>query len=219
MRKIRIVIADDHPIFMRGLRQILSADPALEIVAEARDGEEAFEYIQEHQPDAAVIDIEMPKKDGFAVMRAIQDRNLSTAVVFLTMHKNEVLFNGAMDLGVRGYLLKDSAFAEIVDGVKAVVGGHDFVSPLLSTFLLGRRKRSQEFLKEQTGLKALTPAERRVLQLVASGKSTGDIARELHVSVRTVEHHRAHICDKLNLQGRDALVRFVLAHRSELADQ
>src|SRR5258705_12992437 len=106
MRKIRIVIADDHPIFMRGLRQILSADPALEIVAEARDGETALESIQLQHPDVAILDIDMPKKDGFDVVRAFEDSNLSTAVVFLTMHKNEALFNAAMDLRVRGYLLK-----------------------------------------------------------------------------------------------------------------
>lgn len=219
MRKIRIVIADDHPIFMRGLLQVLSGDPTLEIVAEARDGDAAFEYIQEHQPDVAILDIDMPKKDAFDVVRALGDRKLSTAIVFLTMHKSEVLFNGAMDLGVRGYLLKDSALTEVVDGVRAVAAGHDFVSPLLSTFLLSRRQRSHALLKEQTGLTDLTPAERRVLHLVARGKSTQDIARELFLSVRTVEHHRAHICGKLNLQGRDALLRFVVAHRSELAEQ
>src|SRR5262245_79099 len=92
MRKIRIVIADDHPIFMRGLLQILSADPELEIVAEARDGETALESIQRHQPDVAILDIDMPKKDGFDVVRELQDRRLTTAVVFLTMHKNEALF-------------------------------------------------------------------------------------------------------------------------------
>jgi len=219
MKKIRIVIADDHPIFARGLRQTLSADPIIEIVGEARDGESALHYIQEHQPDVAIIDIDMPKKDGFDVMRAIVNSKLPTAVLFLTMHKSEVLFNGAMDLGVRGYLLKDSALTEVVDGVKAVISGHDFVSPLLSTFLLGRRRRSQSFIKENAGLNELTPAERRVLQLVAAGKSTAEIADDLHLSVRTIEHHRAHICSKLNLQGRDALLRFVLVHRSELTGQ
>jgi len=219
MKRIRIVIADDHPIFARGLRQTLSADPIMEIVAEARDGETALQYIEKHQPDVAIVDIDMPKKDGFDIMRAIVDRKLPTAVLFLTMHKSEVLFNGAMDLGVSGYLLKDSALTEVVDGVKAVVSGHHFVSPLLSTFLLGRRKRSQTFMEENAGLKGLTAAERRVLQLVATGKSTAEIASDLHLSVRTIEHHRAHICSKLNLQGRDALLRFVLVHRSELTDQ
>ena len=217
MRKIRIVIADDHPVFTRGLRQVLMGEPDLDVVAEARDGEAALECIQEHRPDVAILDIDMPKKDGFDVVRAMEDRKLSTTVVFLTMHKNEALFNGAMDLGVRGYVLKDSALAEVVDSVKAVAAGHDFVSPALSTYLLGRRRRGQDLLKEQPGLKDLTPAERRILQLIADGKSTGAIAQELYLSVRTVEHHRAHISAKLNLQGRDALLRFAITRRSELS--
>jgi DNA-binding NarL/FixJ family response regulator len=151
-------------------------EPDLDVVAEARDGEAALECIQEHRPDVAILDIDMPKKDGFDVVRAMEDRKLSTTVVFLTMHKNEALFNGAMDLGVRGYVLKDSALAEVVDSVKAVAAGHDFVSPALSTYLLGRRRRGQDLLKEQPGLKDLTPAERRILQLIADGKSTGAIA-------------------------------------------
>ncbi len=217
MRKIRIVIADDHPVFTRGLRQVLMGEPDLDVVAEARDGEAALECIQEHRPDVAILDIDMPKKDGFDVVRAMEDRKLSTTVVFLTMHKNEALFNGAMDLGVPGYVLKDSALAEVVDSVKAVAAGHDFVSPALSTYLLGRRRRGQDLLKEQPGLKDLTPAERRILQLIADGKSTGAIAQELYLSIRTVEHHRAHICAKLNLQGRDALLRFAITRRSELS--
>ncbi len=97
MTKIRIVIADDHPVFTRGLRQVLMGEPGLDVVAEARDGEAALECIQEYRPDVAILDIDMPRKDGFDVVRAMEDRKLSTTVVFLTMHKNEALFNGAMD--------------------------------------------------------------------------------------------------------------------------
>jgi DNA-binding NarL/FixJ family response regulator len=123
MTKIRVVIADDHPIFSRGLRQVLSSDPTFEIVAEAQDGETALQQIEEQCPDVAVLDIDMPKKDGFDVMRAMEERKLSSAVVFLTMHKDEELFNGAMNLGARGYVLKESAFTELVDSIKAVVAG------------------------------------------------------------------------------------------------
>jgi DNA-binding NarL/FixJ family response regulator len=111
MSKIRVLIADDHPIFGRGLRQVLLADPGLELVAEAQDGEAALQRIEEERPDVAVLDIDMPKKDGFDVVRAMAERNLTSAVVFLTMHKDEELFDGAMNLGVRGYVLKESAFA------------------------------------------------------------------------------------------------------------
>jgi two-component system, NarL family, response regulator DegU len=217
MRRIRIVIADDHPIFTRGLRQVLTSDSDLDVVAEARDGESALECIQEHRPDVVILDIDMPKKDGFEVVRAMGDRKLSAAVVFLTMHKNEALLNGALDLGVRGYVLKDSALAEVADSVKAVAAGHNFVSPVLAAYLFGRRVRAQGLMKEQSGLKNLTPAERGVLLRIAAGKNTSEIAQELYLSVRTIEHHRAHIAGKLNLHGRDALLRFAIANKSELS--
>ncbi len=216
MSKIRVLIADDHPIFSRGLRQVLSGDPAFELVAEAQDGEAALQQIETQRPDIAVLDIDMPKKDGFDVVRAMEERKLSSAVVFLTMHKDEELFNGAMNLGVRGYVLKESAFSELVESIKAVVAGHHFVSPSLSTYLLNRRKRHEALTEERPGLKELTAAERRVLQLIAAGMSTSDIARELCVSIRTVENHRAHICGTLSLQGRDALLRFALTYKSAL---
>ncbi|HEX4769366.1 MAG TPA: response regulator transcription factor [Bryobacteraceae bacterium] len=216
MTKIRVVIADDHPIFSRGLRQVVMGDPTFELVAEAQDGEAALHCIEEHRPDVAVLDIDMPKKDGFDVVRAMEQRKLASAVVFLTMHNDEELFNGAMNLGVRGYVLKESAFTELVDGIKAVAAGHRFVSPSLSTYLLNRRNRQGALVEERPGLKELTAAERQVLQLIAAGMSTSDVARELCLSARTVENHRAHICSRLNLQGRDALLRFALTHKSEL---
>lgn len=216
MTKIRIMIADDHPIFSRGLRQVVMGDPTFELVAEAQDGEAALLQIAEQRPDVAVLDIDMPKKDGFDVVRAMEQRKLSSGVVFLTMHKDEELFNGAMNLGVRGYVLKESAFSELVDSIKAVAGGGHFVSPSLSTYLMNRRKRHQTLEEERPGLKDLTAAERRVVELIAAGMGTSDVARELCVSIRTVENHRSHICSRLNLQGRDALLRFALTHKSEL---
>ena len=143
MSKIRVVIADDHPIFSRGLCQVLLGDPSFELVAEAQDGEAALQQIEEQRPDVAVLDIDMPKKDGFDVVRAMEQRKLVSAVVFLTMHKDEELFNGAMNLGVRGYVLKESAFTEIVDSIKTVAAGRHFVSPSLSTYLLNRRNRHE----------------------------------------------------------------------------
>ena len=216
MSKIRVLIADDHPIFGRGLRQVLLADPGLELVAEAQDGEAALQRIQEERPDVAVLDIDMPKKDGFDVVRAMAERNLTSAVVFLTMHKDEELFNGAMNLGVRGYVLKESAFSELIESIKAAAANRYFVSPSLSTYLLKRRKRHEALVEERPALNRLSASERRVLQLIAAEMGTSAIARELSVSIRTVENHRAHICSRLGLQGRDALLRFALIHRSEL---
>jgi DNA-binding NarL/FixJ family response regulator len=122
MSKIRIVIADDHPIFSRGLRQILMGDATFEVVVEAQDGATALQEIEQQRPDVAVLDIDMPIKDGFDVVRAMGERKLSSAVVFLTMHKDEELFDGAMNLGVRGYVLKESAFSELVDSHQSRCG-------------------------------------------------------------------------------------------------
>jgi len=217
MNRIRVVVADDHPIFARGLRQVLAADRNIEVLAEARDGETALAQIQEHRPDVVILDVDMPGKDGFEVVRAMEAQGLSCAVIFLTMHNNESLFHGALDLGVQGYVLKDSALAEVVEAVKVVAGGSNFASPILATYLFSRRAREKTLLKQQPGLQELTPTERRVLQMIGDGQSTAEVAEKLFVSVRTVEHHRAHICSKLNLHGRDALLRFALTHRSQLA--
>jgi DNA-binding NarL/FixJ family response regulator len=214
--KIHVIVADDHPIFARGLRQVLTADPDVDVVAEAPDGEAALRCIQEHLPDVAVLDVDMPKKDGFEVVREVQARRLPVATIFLTMHKNEAVLNAALDLGVQGFVLKDAALAEVVGSVKAVAAGENFISPALSTFLLARRKRAQTLLVQQPTLDDLSQAERRVLQLIADERTSPEIARELHVSVRTIEHHRANICTKLNFHGSNALLRFAIAHKSEL---
>lgn len=214
---IRVLIADDYPIFMRGLRQVLAAEPRVEIVAEARDGEAALQGIRAHNPQVAVLDIEMPGKDGLEIMRAIREEKLRVAVIVLTMHKDEALFNATLDAGASGYVIKDAALSEIVDAVKAVAAGHNFVSPSLSTYLLGRRRRGRALEEQQPCLKDLTAAEWRVLQLIADAKTSGEIAQQLFISVRTVEHHRANICAKLNLHGSNALLRFALAHKSELS--
>ncbi len=217
MTKIRIVIADDHPIFSRGLCLALSSDAGMEVVGEARDGESAIQQIRACKPDVAILDVDMPRKDGLQVVRAIAEENLLAAAIFLTMHKNQSLFEAALDLGVRGYVLKDSALSEAAECVKAVAAGHNFVSPALATYLFTQRSRRKSLIVDQPGLNDLTPAERRVLRLIADCKSNAEIAEELCLSIRTIEHHRAHICAKLNLHGRETLLRFALSNRDDLA--
>jgi DNA-binding NarL/FixJ family response regulator len=214
--ELRLVIADDHPIFRHGLRVVIEADPRLKIVAEAEDGVTALARIREHQPEIAILDLEIPPPDGLAVARTIRAERLPVEVIFLTMHKDEALFNAALDLGVKGYVVKDSAAAEIVGCIKTVAAGSSFISPVLSDYLLYRRERSATLVKQNPRLDDLTPAERRVLRLLAESKTNKEIARELFVSVRTVEHHRANICVKLGLQGHHALITFALAHKSEI---
>ncbi|MPZ16401.1 MAG: response regulator [Luteitalea sp.] len=215
---IRITIADDHPIFRQGLRQIIESDPMLEVVAEAGDGHAAIERIEALAPDVAILDVSMPGRDGLEVTRAVRDRRLPTAVICLTMHKDARFVNAALDAGVKGYVLKDSAAAEIVQCTKAVHAGQSYISPVLSTYLITRRQRAEALASRTPGIEDLTATERKVLGLIAELKTTKQIASVLCVSPRTVDHHRANIAAKLELHGSHALTRFAIEHRAALHD-
>jgi len=213
---LRILIADDHPVFRQGLRQIIEADPQLKVVAEASDGEQALARLQDTPVDVAMLDLTMPLKDGFAVARSAREQRLAVPLVFLTMHKDEHYLHAALDLGVKGYVLKDSAITEIVNCIRAVVAGHDYVSPALSSYLIRRSARAAALAAEKPALEQLTPAEHRVLKMIAEGQTSREIAAALGIGVRTVEHHRNNIATKLELRGSHALVKFALQHQAEL---
>lgn len=209
----RIVIADDHPIVREGLREIIERDGRFSIVGEAGDGEEAIRLVKEHAPNAAILDVEMPRKSGLDVAQAIQMESLPVAVLILTMFNQESVFNRAMDLGVVGYILKDSVGADIVRGLLAVTSGEFYISPSLIGYTM-RDKSQKSARRKSRNIDDLTPSERRVFDLITLSKTTNQIAEELHVSPRTVEHHREHICQKLNLSGSYALLRYALESRA-----
>lgn len=213
---IRLILADDHPIVRHGLRQIIESDDTLAIVAEASDGKVALAAIQTHTPDVAVLDIDMPGLDGFAVVRALATLSSRPEVVFLTMHSEQELFEAALELGIKGYVLKESAITDIVAAIQAVAAGQAYLSPALSGQVLTRRSSEADPARIYPGLAALTPTERRVLGLIASDQSTKEIAAQLAVSPRTVEAHRQNIAAKLHVHGSLALVRFALQHRRQL---
>jgi DNA-binding NarL/FixJ family response regulator len=199
------------------LRNLIEADPRLKIVGEAEDGETALAHIRDFQPELAILDVAMPLKDGFEVLRAMREEGLGVAVIFLTMHQDERFFNAAMDRGAKGYVLKDSAVNDLIASIKAVAAGQNFISPALSTYLLNRTVRAASLVAKNPSLNDLTETERRVLQLIAANKTSKEIAAALYISIRTVEKHRANICQKLDLRGSHALLSFALEHKSELS--
>lgn len=214
--EIRIIIADDHPIFRKGLVQVITADSALNVVAEAEDGETALGLIEQLAPEVALLDVDMPKLDGIGVASAIRERNLPVEIVFLTMHKDEDVFNEAMDAGAKGFVLKESAVTDIIQSIRSAAAGQHFISPQLSSYLFKRGSRAASLVKQKPSLNNLTQTERRILNLIAENKTSREIADELFVSVRTVENHRANISAKLELRGAHALLKFALENRSAL---
>ena len=214
--EITILIADDHPIVRKGLRQVIESDPQLKIVEETGDGQSALDRIEQLQPDVAVLDLDMPGKGGFDVVRGMQRGRFATEVIIVTMHGEEDMFNEAMDLGVKGYVLKDTAVSDIILGIKSVATGRHFISPQLSAYLVNRNSRAARLATAKPSLADLTPTEKKILKLIGEGKSSKEIADLLFVNYRTVENHRTNICTKLELHGSHALLKFALQNKSDL---
>jgi DNA-binding NarL/FixJ family response regulator len=214
---ITLVLADDHPLFRKGLREVIESDPAIQIVGEAGDGATALTLIRRHTPTIAILDVDMPRLGGLAVAREIQQQQLETDVVFLTMYKEEDLFNEAMDVGARAYVLKDSAVDDILNAIHTVADGKYYISPALSDLLVKRSARAEKLLRHTPSLEDLTPAELRVLRLVAGNKTSKEIADVLSISYKTVENHRTNIGAKLHLRGSHSLLKFALENKATLA--
>ena len=214
---IRVIVADDHPVFRQGLRQIIEIEPGLSVQGEASDGAAALRLIQSWLPDIAVLDINMPQMKGFEVAREIQRLSLAVGIIFLTMHEDESTFNEAMNSGAKGYLLKDSAVGDIVTSIKTVAAGQYYISPAISDYLVRRASRREALETETPTLKELTPTELRILKLISQRKTSRDIAAELFISYHTVENHRHNICEKLDIHTKNGLFMFAVEHRSELA--
>jgi two-component system, NarL family, response regulator DegU len=217
MRELHIVIADDHPIVRRGLRQVIEAAPGLKVVGEADDGEGALVMIRTYRPHVVVLDIDMPGMDGFEVARAMLAQGLTDAtIIFLTIHREEDFLNEALKLRGQGYVLKDSAIADIVTGIRTVAAGQNYTSPAMTTALINSHRRAVALHQNTPSFNDLTRTERSILQLIAEYKTSKEIADELCISHRTVETHRSNMSGKLEIHGSHALMKFALAHKSEL---
>lgn len=214
--KIKIILADDHPVVREGLRLTIEKDSRIEIIAEANNGQEAMEAIKEFSPNVAILDIDMPLKNGFDVVRWVQKNDIKIETVFLTMHKDEGLFNEALDLGAKGFILKDSVLADIVDCIKTVAKSEHYASHSLTTFLINRSKRAIQMTEQEPSIQDLTPTERKVLKLISENLTSNEIAEKLFISRRTVDAHRSNISQKLNLKGSHSLLKFALSNKSKL---
>lgn len=213
---ISVLIADDHPIFRRGLCDIIASDSTLRLLGEAGDGEEAWRQIRELEPAVAVLDVHMPRRSGIQIARLVSQQRLGVALIILTMDAEEGLLHEALNLGVKGYLLKENAIAELLRAIHRVASGDCHICPALSAALV-RRNAAWEVLHEQkVGLDKLTPTERQILKLISEDHTSKEIAELLACSVRTVETHRQNISHKLELSGSHSLLRFAFDHKAQL---
>jgi DNA-binding NarL/FixJ family response regulator len=204
-KKIRILLADDHVLVRQGFRLILSSQEDMEIVGEAGNGREAVEMSESLNPDMVVMDVAMPELNGIEATRRLAASRPRIRVLALSMHKDSVYVREVLHAGAKGYLLKDSIDRDLVAAVRAVAKGEGYLSPAVSEAVLSDYR---QHVTDPVDL--LTSREREVLQMIAEGQTNKDIAAKLNLSVYTVDAHRGHIMEKLNLHSMGELVRFAM---------
>jgi len=211
MKRIRILLADDHAVVRQGFRMILAAHPDMEIVGEAGNGREAVELAERLKPEVVVMDVSMPELNGIEATRRLAASMPHSRVLALSMHKDSVYVREILRAGARGYLLKDSVADDLVSAVRAVASGEGYLSPQVSNAVLDDYRRHAT-----NPIDLLTSREREVLQMLAEGKTNKEIAGVLNLSPYTVEAHRGRVMEKLNVHTIADLVRFAV--RNGLVD-
>ncbi len=207
-QKVRVVVADDHPLYREGVVRALTASGQIEVVAEAADGREALQQIREHSPDVALLDYKLPDLDGVSVLQAVVRDSLGTHVLLLSAFTDSGLVYEALQIGAAGYLPKEAKREEIVDAVLACARGDLVLPPDLTSGLV-----SEIRMRRTTDAPALTDREREVLRLIAEGKSLPEIAKELYLGVTTVKTHAQHLYEKLGVSDRAAAVAEAMRRR------
>ena len=205
MKRIRILLADDHAVVRQGFKMILSSQPDMEIVGEAGNGREAVELAENLKPDIVVMDVAMPELNGIEATRRAIAADPRIRVIALSMHKDSAYVREILRAGARGYLLKDSLAGDLVSAIRAVAQGEGYISPAVSNAVL------DDYRKHVTNpIDLLSSREREVLQMLAEGKTNKEIAVVLNLSVYTVDAHRGRIMEKLNVHSINELVRFAV---------
>lgn len=210
MKKIRILLADDHTVVRKGLRLLLENEPGFEVVADAATGREAVSLAEQYEPDVVVMDIAMPILNGIEAARQIGARLNRAAIVFLSMHSDESYVLRALKAGARAYLLKDSAEQDLINAIRAVTEGKSFFSPAISKMLVEDYMRQMQRRRVDDSYDLLTTREREILQLLAEGKNNKEVAAFLNLSLYTVETHRGNIFQKLNLHSGAELILYAI---------
>ena len=210
MEKIRVFLVDDHTVVRQGLRRILESDDEIEILGEAGDGRTAVDLVQRLHPNVVVMDIALPRLNGIEATRQIMKHSEGARVLILTMHADDVCVRQSLRAGARGYLLKDAEEFDLLKAVKVVGRGGSYFSPVISKVLLEGYLGEAGAQEIEDNLALLTDREREVLQLIAEGKTNKEIAGVLGVSINTVETHRKHVMEKLDLHNTAEIVRFAV---------
>ena len=210
MNPIRILLADDHTVMRNGLRLLLERQRNLTVVAEASDGRESVRLAEQLSPDVVVMDIAMPNLNGIEASRQIMASNPDIAIVILSMHSDESYVIRALKAGARAYLLKDSAEGDLIAAIHAITDGKSFFSPAISRILAEDYMRQLEQKHVEDTYELLTAREREILQLLAEGKTNKEVAAMLNLSIYTVETHRTHILQKLNLHNVPELILYAV---------
>jgi DNA-binding NarL/FixJ family response regulator len=210
MKKVKLLVADDHKIFRQGIKKLLEEESDLQVVGEASDGREAVKKATELKPDVILMDIAMANLNGLEATRQIKKQLPSAKVIMVTMHKNEEYVLQSFQAGASGFILKEGAVEELVSAIRSINSDKSFLSPSISKTLIDAYMRKMETGKTETPFDLLTDREREVLQLIAEGYTNREVAKSLFISVKTVEAHRAHIMQKLNIHDIAKLVKYAI---------
>jgi len=210
MKTIRILLADDHTILRAGLKMMLNAQPDMEVIGEAQDGRQAIQEAQKLQPDIILMDITMPDMNGIEATRQIKKLMPEVKVLMLTMHEHDEYVFQALRAGASGYMLKEAADTELITALHVIQSGQFYLSPTAQSIVVGDYLQRVRTGEEKDSYSTLTEREREILKLVAEGYTNNQIAERLVISPKTVDTHRTHIMDKLNLHSRAELVKYAM---------
>ncbi len=208
--KIRILLVDDHTLLRAGLRMMLNAQPDMEVVGEAQDGRQAVQEAQRLLPDIILMDITMPDMNGIEATRQIKKLMPEIKVLILTMHEHEEYVFQALRAGASGYMLKEAADTDLISALHIIQSGQFYLSPMAQSVMVGDYLQRVRTGEEKDSYSSLTEREREILKLVAEGYTNNQIAERLIISPKTVDTHRTHIMDKLNLHSRAELVKYAM---------